>query len=143
MLQLGDIALFSSFVLEKSLHQLPTVLGKHAAGDTRLGMQGTGCVFMVATFRVITAIDDARHLCPSQGTGTHGAWLHGDVECAVRQVLATQRVGSGGNGRHLRMGSDIAKSLCQVMGTRHHPLFAHHDTADGYLPFVGSPTRLV
>lgn len=72
---------------------------------------------MIASFFISTAIDYARNLCPAYCTSTHRAGFDGNIEGAVGEVFAAQRVGSSRNGLHLSMGGDITKCLGQVVCT--------------------------
>lgn len=127
------MSLISTLLFEEGLHEFAAVRFEDAGGDGGLGMESTRGEEVIATLIVLTAVDDARDLCPADGAGTHGAGLDGDVESAIGEVLATKGVGSGGDGLHLGMGSDIAEGLREVVGTRDDAVLAYHHGADGYL----------
>ena len=120
-------------MFEEGLHEFATFGFKDAGGDGGLGMESVRGEEVIATLIVLTAVDDARDLCPADGAGTHGAGLDGDVEGAIGEVLATKGVGSGGDGLHLGMGSDIAEGLREVVGPRDDAVLAYHHGTDGYL----------
>ena len=98
-------------MFEEGLHEFAALGLKDAGGDGGLGMEGVRGEEVIATLIVLTAIDDAGDLRPADGAGTHGAGLDGDVEGAIGEVLASKGVGSGGDGLHLCMGSDIAEGF--------------------------------
>ena len=125
--------LFSSLFLEEGLHEFAAVGLKNAGVDGGLGMESTRGEEVIATLIILTAIDDAGDLRPADGAGTHGAGLVGDVEGAIGEVLAAKGVGSGGDGLHLGMGSDIAEGFREVVGTRDDAVLAYHHGTDGYL----------
>ena len=124
--------LFSALLLEEGLHEFAAVRFEDAGGDGGLGMEGVRGEEVIATLIILTAVDDARDLRPADGAGTHGAGLDGNVKGAIGEVLASKGVGSGGDGLHLGMGSDIAEGFREVVGTRDAVLAYHHGT-DGYL----------
>ena len=131
--------LFSALLFEEGLHEFAAVGFEDAGGDRGLGMESTRGDKVIASLIILTAIDDAGDLRPSDGAGTHGAGLDGDVEGAVGEVLATKGVGSGGDGLHLGMGSDIAEGLREVVGTRDDAVLAYHHGTNRYLAgFEGS-----
>ncbi len=127
------MSLISTLLFEEGLHEFAAVRFEDAGGDGGLGMESTRGEEVIATLIVLTAVDDARDLCPADGAGTHGAGLDGDVESAIGEVLATKGVGSGGDGLHLGMGSDIAEGLREVVGPRDDAVLAYHHGTDGYL----------
>ena len=88
---------------------------------------------MVATLIVGGTIHNTGYLRPTDGTGTHGAGLNGNIQCTLGKILATQRVGSGSNGLHLGMGGNIAQRFGEVVRTRHYPILTHHHGTNGYL----------
>ena len=79
-----------SLALKEVLHELAALVFEYAASHGTFRMQGMRCIVGIATLLVATAIDNAGYLAPSQGSGTHGAGLYGDVERAVGEVLAAQ-----------------------------------------------------
>jgi len=93
-------------------------------------MHSSRGVCVIASFLVGTAIDDTGYLGPSYRSGTHRAGFNGDVEGAVGEVLATQRVGCSSNGLHLGMSRDIAKGFCKVVRAGDDTILAHHDGTD-------------
>lgn len=127
------MSLISTLLFEEGLHEFAAVGLKNAGGDSGLGMESVRGEEVIATLIVLTAVDDAGDLCPADGAGTHGAGLDGDVEGAVGEVLAAKGVGSGGDGLHLGMGSDIAEGLREVVGPRDDAVLAYHHGTDGYL----------
>ena len=135
--------LFSALLLEEGLHEFAAVRFEDAGGDGGLGMEGVRGEEVIATLIILTAIDDAGDLRPADGAGTHGAGLDGNVKGAIGEVLASKGVGSGGDGLHLCMGSDIAEGLREVVGTRDDAIFAYHHGADGYLAGFESSLGLV
>ena len=137
------MSLISTLLFEEGLHEFATVGLKNAGGDSGLGMESVRGEEVIATLIVLTAVDDARDLCPADGAGTHGAGLDGDVEGAIGEVLAAKGVGSGGDGLHLGMGCYIAECLGEVVGTRDDAIFAYHHGADGYLAGFESSLGLV
>lgn len=95
---------------------------------------------MVASFFVGTSIDYTGNLRPAYRASTHRAGLDGDVECAVGEVLATQRVGCGGDGLHLGMGRHVAKGLRQIVRAGDNTVLAYDDGANGdFAGFKGCP----
>lgn len=127
------MSLISTLLFEEGLHEFAAVRFEDAGGDGGLGMESTRGEEVIATLIVLTAVDDARDLCPADGAGTHGAGLDGDVEGAIGEVLAAKGVGCGGDSLHLGMGSDIAEGLREVVGTRDDAVLAYHHGTDGYL----------
>ena len=127
------MSLISTLLFEEGLHEFAAVRFEDAGGDGGLGMESTRGEEVIATLIVLTAVDDARDLCPADGAGTHGAGLDGDVESAIGEVLASKGVGSGGDGLHLGMGSNIAEGLREVVGPRDDAVLAYHHGTDGYL----------
>ena len=61
--------------------------------------------------------DDASKLAPPDGTGTHGAWLDGDIECGSGQIFASEAVGGRGYGEHFGMGGDIAEAFGLIVAS--------------------------
>ena len=137
------MSLISTLLFEEGLHEFAAVGLKNAGGDSGLGMESVRGEEVIATLIVLTAVDDARDLCPADGAGTHGAGLDGNVKGAIGKVLTAKGVGSGGDGLHLGMGSDIAEGLRKVVGTRDDAIFAYHHGADGYLAGFESSLGLV
>ena len=86
---------------------------------------------MISSFLVGTAIDDSGYLSPTYRSSTHRAGLDGDVERAVGEILAAQRVGCSCDGLHLGMGRDVAERLCQIVRTGDDAVLAHDDGTDG------------
>ena len=126
-------------MFEEGLHEFATFGFEDAGGDGGLGMESTRGEEVVASLIILTAVDDARDLCPADGAGTHGAGLDSDVEGAIGEVLTAKGVGSGGDGLHLGMGSDIAEGLREVVGTRDDAVLAYHHGTNRYLAgFEGS-----
>ena len=135
--------LFSALLLEEGLHEFAAVRFEDAGGDGGLGMEGVRGEEVIATLIILTAIDDAGDLRPADGAGTHGAGLDGNVKGAIGEVLASKGVGSGGDGLHLCMGSDIAECLGKVVRTGNDTVIAHDDGSDGYLAFAECLAGLV
>ena len=135
--------LFSALLLEEGLHEFATIGFKDAGGDGGLGMESTRGEEVIATLIILTAVDDARDLRPADGAGTHGAGLDGNVKGAIGEVLASKGVGSGGDGLHLGMGSDIAEGLREVVGTRDDAVLTYHHGTNGYLAGFESSLGLV
>ena len=121
------------FLLEESLHQLGTFVGHDAGGDLCARMKGLGSKARVAALLVGCAIDDAADLRPSEGSGTHHARLHRDVERAVVEVLAAQVLCRGGDGLHLGMGCDVVQQFGQVVTACDNLVAAHHYGSNRYL----------
>ena len=80
-----------------------------------------------------STINYAGYLGPPYRTGTHGAGLNGDIECAVGKVFAAKGIGSSGDGLHLGMGRNIAERLGEIMGARYHAVLAYYYCPDGNL----------
>ena len=137
------MSLISTLLFEEGLHEFAAVGLKDAGGDGGLGMESVRGEEVIASLIILTAVDDARDLRPADGAGTHGAGLDGDVEGAVGEVLATKGVGSGGDGLHLGMGSDIAEGLRKVVGTRDDAVLTYHHDTNGYLAGFESSLGLV
>ena len=125
--------LFSALLLEEGLHEFAAVRFEDAGGDGGLGMEGVRGEEVIATLIILTAIDDAGDLRPADGAGTHGAGLDGNVKGAIGEVLASKGVGSGGDGLHLGMGSNIAEGLREVVGTRDDAVLTYHHSTNGNL----------
>ena len=79
----------SPFLAKELLHQLAALFLKNAPCYCCLGVHGMWGIRVEAPFLVGTAIDNAGKLCPANGTGTHGARLHGDIKRAVCEVFAS------------------------------------------------------
>ena len=105
----------SALLAEEVLHELSALFFQNAISNRSFGVQGAWRIELVAALLVATAIDDAWHLCPSSGAGTHGAGLYGYIECTVCQVFPPQRVGSSGDGLHLSVGGHVAERFRQVV----------------------------
>ena len=82
----------SSSFLEKLLHQRPAFLFEYSSDGCRFGMKYVRCEFVIASLFVWSSVYDAWYLCPSDGSGTHGTWFHGDVERAVGEIFASQGI---------------------------------------------------
>ena len=106
-------------------------------------MHGLWRIRVVAPFLVETAIDDARNLRPTDGTGTHHAGLDGDIKRTLCEIFSAQQVGGRGDGLHLSMGCHVAERLCEVVTAGDNTLFAHHDSSDGNLTFLIGHAGLV
>lgn len=61
----------------------------------------------VAATGVISTPHHSAYLAPANGTGTHQAWLDGDIERTFGQIFGTKGLRSGGDGLHFGMGRDI------------------------------------
>ena len=132
-----------SLGFEEVLHQLAAVGFKDAGGDGSLGMEGVRCEEVIAALIIRSTIDDTGYLGPPYRTSTHGTGLHSDIEGAVSEILATEGVGSSGDGLHLGMGGDIAEGLGQVMGTTDDAVLTNHDCSNGYLACLQRQMGLV
>ena len=99
-------------------------------------MEGVWGKLAVATLLVGRSVDDARNLCPTDGTGTHGAWFHRDVERAVGEVFPAKGIGGSRYRLHLGMGGNVVESFGEVVGAGYYPVAAYYYCADGYLAFV-------
>ena len=89
-----------------------------------------------ALLRVAGAIDNAPHLHPSRSAGTHRAGLDGDIQRAVGQILAAQRVGGGGEGYHLRVGRHVLQPLGVVVRPSHNLAVADYHRPYRHLVLV-------
>ena len=69
----------SPLLLEEVAHECGTFLFEHACGDLRAGMQCLWGKAAEASLGVCRTVDEAAELTPSDGSGTHDAWLYGDV----------------------------------------------------------------
>lgn len=125
--------ILSPFFFEELLHEGFAFFFEDAACDGAFGMEGVGSVALEAAFLVVGSIDEAAYLCPSDGSGAHGAGLDSDVEGALRQVFATELVGCHGDGLHLGMGGDVVEGLGEVVGACDDAVATHDDGSDGYL----------
>lgn len=118
------------------MHQLAAFFFQDAAYAFCLGVKGARGVETEAALGIGGAVDDAGQLGPSDGTGTHGARLHGDVERAVTEVFAAQLVSCHRDGLHLGMGGDVGERLRQVVSARYDAIFAHDNRSNGYLALL-------
>lgn len=101
-------------------------------------MKGLRRIALVAPFLVLGPEDEAADLCPGNGTGTHHAGFHCDIESTFIQIFASKGCSGSGNGLHLGMGGDIRQSLRQIMGTGYDTVLAHHNCTYGnFSPFTG------
>ena len=116
-----------SFAFEEVLHQASAFFFKHTARNSSLRVEHIRCKLAVSPFLVGSTIYDMWNLCPSDSTGTHGAWFHGYVKGAVGEVFAAKGVCCCRDCLHLGMGSNVSKSFCQVMGTRYYPPSTHYN----------------
>lgn len=91
---------------------------------------------MITPFLIEAAIDDARYLCPADGSGTHHTWLYGDIEGAVGEIFPSKEIGCRGYRLHLGMGGNIAEGLSKVMGAGDDPVLTNHYRPDGNLTFA-------
>ena len=130
---------FLSFAAEEVLHQLRGFVGKQALGDFRLGVEHAGGVAAVAALRVFRPVDEAPHLCPGYGSGTHGAGFYGHVERALVQILGPEVVFGSGDGLHLSVGRGVAQRLGQVVCTGDDAFLADDDGSDGHFVFRIGP----
>ena len=130
--------MFLPLLTEEILHQLGAFVGKDATDAFCLGVQGTGRIVMEATLGVGSTIDDAGHLGPADGTGTHHTGLHGDIEGTVGEILPTQLIGCDSDGLHLGMGSRIGQGFREIIGTGYHLLMTDNDGSDRYLTLFKS-----
>ena len=96
-------------------------------------MEGTRCQQMKTALVIRSTINYAGYLGPPYRTGTHGAGLNGDIECAVGKVFAAKGIGCGGDGLHLGMGGDIAERLGEIVSTRNDTVLAYYYRPNGYL----------
>lgn len=90
----------SALCLEELAHQRAAFFLKHALCDLRFGVEGIRGEDSVAALGVGRAIDEAAELRPADGAGTHDAGLDRDVERALIEVLAPERICGGGDGLH-------------------------------------------
>ena len=123
-------------LLEEVFYYLCTFVGEDARCDLCLGVKGLWRGERVASLGVGCSIDEAAHLCPSDGTCAHGAWLKSDVDSAVGEVLAAEGIGSRGDGLHLCVGGDIVESLSHIVGSCDDLVVAHYDGANGHFVFL-------
>jgi hypothetical protein len=122
-----------SLRLKKVLHKLAALGFEHSCGDGGLGMEGTRCQQMKTALVIRSTINYAGYLGPPYRSGTHGAGFNSDIECAVGKVFTAKGIGSGGDGLHLGMGSNIAKCLGEIVGTRNYTVLAYYYCPNGYL----------
>ena len=125
-----------SFVSEKLLHQFPAFILKNASHNVCSRVHGVRGVVPVATLLVKGTIDDAGHLCPTDGSGTHRAGLYRDIEGAVGQVFPSEQIGCRCDGLHLGMGCHVVQRLCQIVCPRYDAPFAHHYRPNGDFTFL-------
>ena len=101
-------------------------------------MQCLRGIALIPSFLIFGAKHQTPHLCPGNGTGTHHAGFHCDIESTFIQIFAAKSCSGSGNGLHLGMGGDIRQSLRQIMGTSYDTVLAHHNCTYGnFSPFTG------
>ena len=122
-------------MFEESLHKRRTRSSEHPGGDCgpRMKRRSTFGKTTVTAFWIGRTVNNAAYLRPSQGSGTHQARLHGDVECAPGQILSSKRRGSCRNGLHLGMSRYIGEGFGKVVTASHNPPAGRdYDGPDGH-----------
>ena len=99
-------------------------------------MQSVRRITLVSPFFIFRAKHQTPRLRPGNGTGTHHTRFYGDIKGTLVQILAAKSRGSGSNGLHFSMGSDISQSFRQVMGAGNNAVLTNNHRPYGYFTAV-------
>lgn len=121
------------FLFEEILHHSGALLFEHSAHHRCLGVEGFGRISLIAPLLILRAKDKTTKLAPCDGSSTHDAWLHGDVESAPVQVFASEIYLCSCYGLHLCVSCHVMQSLSEVVASADDHTVSHHYSPDGYL----------
>lgn len=121
------------FLFEEIFHHGGALLFEHSAHHGCLGVEGFGRISLIAPLLIFRSKDKTAELTPCYGTCTHDTWLHGDVECASVEILATKIHLGSCYGLHLGMCCHVMQGLGKVVASAYNSSVCNHYSSDGYL----------
>jgi hypothetical protein len=123
---------------KKSLHHFHATRGQHARGDfhpmVELGMiKDLQHGMNGASLRVLCSVDEAANAGVRDGSGTHRARFHGDVEIAIPKAIVADGLPSFAQREDFRMGRRIVSADGPITAPPDNPAFVNHDGAHRHL----------